>query len=204
MRKEIRISGFGGQGVVLAGYILGKALALYEGREAVMTQSYGPEARGGASSANVVLSDQPIAYPFVQLADVLVALSQEAYTKFRPSAKQDALILIDRDLVTPADGDVVFSIPATQIAEELGRRMVANVVMLGFFTAVAGLVSHESILQAIQTSVKAKTLPLNLRAFEAGYAYGLERVAAPGSPSAAIAGAENGILGTTFSKEMPA
>jgi len=204
MRKEIRISGFGGQGVVLAGYILGKALALYEGREAVMTQAYGPEARGGASSANVVLSDQPIAYPFVQSADVLVAMSQEAYSKFRPEAKQDALVLTDQDLVTPHEGDCVFSIPATQMAEDLGRRMVANVVMLGFFTALAGLVSHESILQAIQTSVKAKTLPLNLRAFEAGYTYGLEHAEVPGSQSAASIGAENGIVGTTFSKEMPA
>ena len=79
MRKEIRISGFGGQGIVLAGYLLGKALTLYEEMEAVMTQSYGPEARGGASSANIVVADRPIDYPFVQKADVLVALSQEAY-----------------------------------------------------------------------------------------------------------------------------
>ena len=104
MRQEIRISGFGGQGVGLAGFILGKALALYEGREAVMTQSYGPEARGGASSTNVVLSDQEIAYPFVQNPDVLVALSQEAYSKFRPQVKDGALVLIDADLVTPLDG----------------------------------------------------------------------------------------------------
>src|SRR4030067_523155 len=82
MRKEIRIAGFGGQGVALAGMVLGKALTIYEDMEAVMTQAYGPEARGGASSANVVLSDQPIAYPFVQAADVLVALSQEAYSNF--------------------------------------------------------------------------------------------------------------------------
>ena len=98
MRKEIRISGFGGQGVVLAGYILGKALTLYDGLEAVMTQSYGPEARGGASSANVIVSDRSIAYPFVQQPDILVALSQEAYTRFRPMTKPEALILIDEDL----------------------------------------------------------------------------------------------------------
>ncbi len=175
MRKEIRISGFGGQGVVLAGYILGKAFALYEGLEAVMTQSYGPEARGGASSSNIVVADEPIDYPFVQSPDILVAMSQEAYTKFRPQAKPDALSIIDGGLVTPTDEDQPFSIPATQLAEELERRIVANVVMLGFFTAVAGIVGREAMEEAIRTSVKAKTIPLNLKAFATGYEYALER-----------------------------
>ena len=171
MRKEIRIAGFGGQGVVLAGYVLGKALALYAGREAVMTQSHGPEARGGASSADLVVSEEPIAYPFVQQPDILVALSQEAYTKFRPSAKPAALVLIDGDLVKPEEGDQIKAIPATQLAEDLGRRIVANVVMLGFFTAVTGLIDPQAMLMALETSVKAKTLPLNLSAFQAGFEY---------------------------------
>ena len=119
--------------------ILGKAATLYEDLEAVMTQSYGPEARGGASSADVILADAPIAYPFVQQADILVALSQEAYKKYRPLAKKDALVLIDRDLVQPNDGDKVHAIPSTHLAEELGRRIVTNIVMLGFLTAVTGL-----------------------------------------------------------------
>lgn len=171
MRKEIRIAGFGGQGVVLAGYVLGKALALYTEREAVMTQSHGPEARGGASSADLVVSEEPIAYPFVQQPDILVALSQEAYTKFRPSAKPTALVLIDGDLVKPEKGDQIKAIPATQLAEDLGRRIVANVVMLGFFTNVTGLVDPQAMLKALETSVKAKTLPLNLNAFQAGFEY---------------------------------
>jgi 2-oxoglutarate ferredoxin oxidoreductase subunit gamma len=171
MRTEIRISGFGGQGVVLAGFILGKALALYEGLEAVMTQSYGPEARGGASSVNVVFSDREIAYPFVQEPDVLVALSQEAYTKFRPQAGKGAQILIDADLVTPFEDDQVLAIPATRMAEDLGKRIVANMIMLGFFTAVTGLASRESMQQALETSVKSKTVPLNLQAFKLGYEY---------------------------------
>ena len=169
MRKEIRISGFGGQGVVLAGYILGKALTLYDGVEAVMTQAYGPEARGGASSANIVLSNEPIDYPFVQHPDILVTLSQEAYSKFRPTAKPDALVLIDEDLVHSLKQDHHHMIPATRLAEELGRRIVANVVMLGFFTAVTGVVSREAMEKAIKSSVKPKTLPLNLRAFMTGY-----------------------------------
>lgn len=171
MRKEIRIAGFGGQGVVLAGYVLGKALALYAGQEAVMTQSHGPEARGGASSADLVVSEEPIAYPFVQQPEILVALSQEAYSKFRPTAKTNALVLIDGDLVKPQEGDRCHAIPATQLAEDLGRRIVANVVMLGFFTAVTGLVDPQDMLRALESSVKAKFLPLNQRAFQAGFEF---------------------------------
>lgn len=176
IRKEIRIAGFGGQGVVLATYILGKALTIYDGFEAVMTQSYGPEARGGASSANLVVSDEPIDYPFIEHPDFLVALSQEAYTRFRPTAQTDALTLIDEGLVTPFDHDKPVCVPATDIAEDLGRRVVANVVMLGFFTAVTRLVKKEAVEQAIATSVKAKTVPLNLQAFEKGFAYAGEKL----------------------------
>ena len=172
MRKEICISGFGGQGVGLMGYILGKALALYNGDEAVMTQSYGPEARGGASSTNIVVSDEPIDYPFVQHPDVLVAISQEAYSKFRSKTKPEALILVDQDLVEPLDADHPLTIPATHIAEDLGRRIVANIVMLGFFTAVTGIVNRGPVEKAIETSVKPKTVKLNLAAFAKGYDYG--------------------------------
>jgi len=174
MRKEIRISGFGGQGVGLAGYILGKALTLYDGKDAVMTQSYGPEARGGASSVNVVVSDEPIDYPFVQEPDVLVALSQEAFDKFLPSVKSDGLILVDKDLVDTGHQERVHRIPCTRLAEELGRRIVANVVMLGFFTSVTGVVSQEAVAEAIKDSVKSKTIPLNLRAFETGFHYAVD------------------------------
>ncbi|MGD9093372.1 MAG: 2-oxoacid:acceptor oxidoreductase family protein [Anaerolineales bacterium] len=171
MRNEIRISGFGGQGVVLAGYVLGKAFSLYVNLEAVMTQSYGPEARGGASSANIVVSDREIAYPFVEQPDILIALSQEAYTKFRPTAKNDALILIDEELVEPLTGDSIYTIPATRLAEEMGRRIVANMIMVGFFTSVTGLIGREAVEESIKTSVKPKTVPLNLDAFGSGYEY---------------------------------
>jgi 2-oxoglutarate ferredoxin oxidoreductase subunit gamma len=179
VRKEIRIAGFGGQGVALAGLILGKALALYENVEAVMTQSYGPEARGGASSANIVLSDQPIAYPFVQHADILVALSQEGYTRFRPETGEDAIIIIDEELVTPSQGDRVYGIPATRLAEEMGRRMVMNTIALGFLIAVTGIASRESLEKSIQASVKAKMAPLNLQALARGYEYSLVSRAVP-------------------------
>lgn len=168
MRQEIRIAGFGGQGVVLAGYILGKALALYADREAVMTQSHGPEARGGASSADLVASSEPIAYPFIQSPDYLVTLSQEAYTKFLPTAKPKAMILIDEDLVNPENNRPLFSIPATKLAESLGRRIVANVVMLGYFTTLSQLVTPQAMRNALQTSLNAKILPINLKAFDLG------------------------------------
>jgi 2-oxoglutarate ferredoxin oxidoreductase subunit gamma len=171
MRTEICISGFGGQGIVLAGYILGKAAALFDGKEAVMTQSYGPEARGGASSANVIISDLTVDFPFVQKPGILVALSQEGYLKFRPKAREGALIYIDRELVDPFEDDTPAAIPATRIAEDLGKRIVANVVMLGFFTAAAGVVTREAMLKSIETTVKPKTLSLNLEAFDKGFAY---------------------------------
>jgi 2-oxoglutarate ferredoxin oxidoreductase subunit gamma len=175
LRTEIRISGFGGQGVALAGLIIGKACALYEDLEAVMTQSYGPEARGGASSADVVVADRPIDYPFLEEADVLIALSQEAYTRFRPEAKRKALVIIDEGLVEPLEDDRVLSIPATQLAEELGRRIVANVVVLGFFTAYLDLLQADSMRRAIESSVRPRTVPLNLDAFETGYSFSAQK-----------------------------
>jgi 2-oxoglutarate ferredoxin oxidoreductase subunit gamma len=175
MRREIRISGFGGQGVVLTGYILGKALALYDGYEAVMTQAYGPEARGGSSSANLVVADEPIDYPFVQHPDVLVALSQEAYTRFRTTLKAGGMLVTDADLVVPEPGDVVHNVPATRLAEQLGRRIVANVVILGFYTALSDLIGREAVEQAVRSSVKAKAVDLNLEAFARGYAWATEK-----------------------------
>ncbi len=169
MRHEIRISGFGGQGVVLAGYLLGKAFSLYQDLEAVMTQSYGPEARGGASSSNIVVADRSIAYPFVQKADIFIALSQEGYSRYRDETTADAKILIDRGLVTPREGDKVLAIQATELAESLGRRIVANVVMLGFLCATTDVVEREALEKAIRTTVKESVIPLNLEAFEVGY-----------------------------------
>ncbi|NIS82853.1 MAG: hypothetical protein GTO14_22240 [Anaerolineales bacterium] len=171
MRREIRISGFGGQGVGLFGYILGKAFSLYQDLFAVMTQSYGPEARGGASSASVVVADRPIDFPFIQQADVLVALSQEGYSRFRPLAKADALVIIEGDLVVPESGDQVLGIPATRMAEELGRRIVANMIMIGFLTAADDLIVREAVERAVETTVRPSTFELNRKAFEVGFSY---------------------------------
>ena len=169
-RTQVRFSGVGGQGIVLMGRLLGKAAALYDGKEAVATQSYGPEARGGASRSDVVISPKPVDFPFVTEVDVLVAFFQEAYQRHRGRLAPDGLLIIESDLVKPADDETRYCpVPATRIAEELGRKVVANVVMLGYLVARTGVVSREALEQAIRTTVKAKVLPLDLEAVDAGF-----------------------------------
>jgi 2-oxoglutarate ferredoxin oxidoreductase subunit gamma len=170
-RVEVRFTGFGGQGMVVMGHILGKAATVYGGKNAAMTQSYGPEARGGASSTQVVISGQQIMYPYIGNADILVAMSQEGYTKYRKMCTKDAKILIDEDLVTTApdeDTSKVYRIAATRFAEEMGRKIVANIVMLGFFSALTGFVSEEAMRKAVASSVPKPTVDLNLKAYEKG------------------------------------
>lgn len=173
---EIRIAGFGGQGVMISALIIGKAAAIHQGAYATMTQSFGPEARGGAASAQVVLSGSPVLYPYVTRPDVLIAMSQEAYTRFSPELKPNGLLLLESDLVRisglPA-GIRMHSIPATRLAEELGRRMVLNVVMVGFFGAITALLEPDALRKAVIDSVPPATRDLNVRAFERGFEYGL-------------------------------
>jgi 2-oxoglutarate ferredoxin oxidoreductase subunit gamma len=173
-RKEIRLTGFGGQGIILSGYIVGKAAAIYDKKQATFTQSYGPESRGGACSAQVIISDEPISYPHLIDPAILVVMSQEAYNKYAPTLKEGALLVVDEDLVKtdelPAEVRVL-SVPATRLAEELGRKIVANIVMLGFFTAVTDLVSVEAMREAVLSSVPKGTEDLNLKAFLKGYEY---------------------------------
>jgi len=173
---EIRIAGFGGQGVMLSAHIIGKAAAVYQGAYATMTQSFGPEARGGAASAQVILSDSPVLYPYVTRPDVLIAMSQEAYTRFLPELKPNGLLLVESDLVRISElpaGTRVHSIPATRLAEELGRRIVLNVVMVGFFGAVTALLEPDALRNAVIDSVPPAVRDLNVRAFEKGFEYGL-------------------------------
>ncbi len=169
------MAGFGGQGIVLAGLILGKAVTLYEGQNAVMTQSYGPEARGGACSADVIVSGERINYPRVTIPDVLVLMSEEAARSYGPNVGEEALVLVNENLVKtlPQRETLrVLKVPATGIAEELGRVIVANIVMLGFMTAVAGIVSFEAMKQAVVSSIPKGTEELNLSALQAGYDHG--------------------------------
>ncbi|HEY3351922.1 MAG TPA: 2-oxoacid:acceptor oxidoreductase family protein [Polyangia bacterium] len=174
---EIKIGGFGGQGVILSGMIIGKAAALFDQKDATLTQAFGPEARGSACSAQVIVSDDQILYPYVTRPDIMVTLSQDAYAKFGPELKDDGILIVEQDLVQPKNVPAtmkVFGVPATRIAEELGRKMVLNIVLVGFFTAVTKLIGYEAMKQAVKTSVPAGTEELNLKAFERGYQYGLE------------------------------
>jgi 2-oxoglutarate ferredoxin oxidoreductase subunit gamma len=176
-RREVRLSGFGGQGIVLAGSILGKAAAIYDGKHATFTQSYGPEARGGACAAEVVIDDRPVHYPHIVDPELLVVMSQGAYNRYMPTFRPDGLLIIDTDLVELDEqvGDRrVLAIPATRIAEQVGRTVVANIVMLGFVAAVTDLVSVEAMRQAALTSIPRKTIELNTNAFRAGLEYGRE------------------------------
>jgi 2-oxoglutarate ferredoxin oxidoreductase subunit gamma len=167
---QVRISGYGGQGIVLAGMLLGKAAALYDNKEAVFTQSYGPEARGGASCADIVISQRAIDYPLVEAPDVLVVLFQEAYAKYRPILKPGGVLIIESNLVQPRDDETDhLALPATALADELGRRIVTNVIVLGFLIGKTEVVSVDAAKQAIESTVKPRTLDINLRALAAGY-----------------------------------
>jgi len=166
MRTEIRIAGFGGQGVILAGLLLGKA-AISEGKYAVQTQSYGPESRGGAARSEVVISNQEIDYPKVVEADILVALSQTAFDKYSPVVKENCSIIIDSDLVKSLENKV-YSVPFTKIADTLGKKVVANSVMLGYLQASTEVLTVESMESTIRENVPEQTIQLNLKAFNQG------------------------------------
>jgi len=177
---EIRIAGFGGQGVILAASVIGKATAIFQGGYATMTQSFGPEARGGSSSAQVILSSEPILYPYVTQPDILVVMSQEAYTRFSPQLKPGGILITEQDLVRvngmPA-GVRAYGVPATRLAEELGRKVVLNIVMVGFFGAVTNLVDPDALRKAVADSVPPAMQKLNLAAFDKGFEYGKNLIA---------------------------
>lgn len=177
LRKEIRIAGFGGQGVILAGIVIGKAAALYDGLHAVQTQSYGPEARGGASRTELVISDQEIDYPKVHHPDIFVAMSHEALIAYLDGLKPGGILIIDPDMVmedkilsfVEEHKIKVYHAPATRTADEkVGLRIVANIVMIGAITGFTQVISEDAARKAIEASVPPGTEEKNLSAFEAG------------------------------------
>jgi 2-oxoglutarate ferredoxin oxidoreductase subunit gamma len=172
--QEIIFTGFGGQGIVLAGRILGEAAVLGDHRQSTLVQSYGPEARGGACSAQVIISEDSILYPHVRYPDILVCMSQGGYDKFIDQLKGGGTLLVDQDLVQSRGIDRdFFSIPSTRLAEELGRKMMANIIMVGFFTAITEAVTVDAARGAVLESVPKGTEKMNEAAFEKGCDYGL-------------------------------
>lgn len=173
--RKIFITGFGGQGIIMAGDILGRAAAIYGGKHATMTQNYGPEARGGACSSQVIISDEEILYPYVDDPDILVCMSQEGYTKNIDRLPAEGTLIWDEDLVKVRKTHSswrTYRVPATRLAEELGNKMMANIVALGFVAAVTDVVDREALRRAILESVPPATREANERAFERGWEYG--------------------------------
>jgi len=163
--------------VILAAAVIGKAEAIFHGGYACMTQSFGPEARGGSSSAQVILSSEPILYPYVTQPDILVVMSQEAYTRFGPQLKPGGILITERELVQidkMPTGVRVYGVPATRLAEAIGKKVVLNIVMVGFFGAVTNLLDPEALRKAVADSVPPAMQKLNLQAFDKGFTYGME------------------------------
>lgn len=170
-RTEIRITGFGGQGVVMAAYIIGRACSINANRHATMMQSFGPEARGASCSATLAVSDREILYPYIQRPDILVAMSSDGYDTYRDELRPDGTLIYESDLVHPKPFPKSFGIPSKRIAETLKKPLVQNIVMLGFITAVTGIVPLEAMREAVKVSVPAGTEEINLKAFDEGAKY---------------------------------
>ncbi len=168
-RYELRLAGEGGQGLILAGVILAEAAAVGDGKHVAQTQSYGPEARGGASSAEVVISDEQIDYPKVVEPDLLLAMSQEACDRYCADLKAGGLLIVDSILVHRVPGGSAYRVPITKLAEEAtGRRVTANIVALGLIVGLTEVVSRAAVGKALAARVPKGTLELNRRALEAG------------------------------------
>jgi len=200
MRHEIRLGGFGGQGIMLAGQVLGRA-AILTGKHATMTQSYGPEMRGARVAADVVIADEPIDYPKVIKPEISIFLFQGAYDHYRREVGR--LLIYDQDLVKPEpenhpDDLLLYPIKANRIAEELGRRVVVNIAALGAFTAITDLLPEEAMEEAVLRSVPRKALELNKEAFHRGLEHGREimsKQAQGRSPSARDGNGRGSLLG---------
>lgn len=173
-RQEIRLAGFGGQGIILAGVILGEG-AVLDGKEAVQTQSYGPESRGGAARAEVVIDQGDIDYPRVIAPDIMIALSQPGFDAYNSDLKDDGIIIADEDLVDtdsyPGKAKV-FKAPFSKTADELGNRIITNIIMLGCITAVTGVVSEKNMMEAVKARVPKKFEELNIKGFNKGLEIG--------------------------------
>ncbi len=170
---EIRVTGFGGQGVVLLAYVIGRATAIEAERHSTMIQTFGPEARGSTCSATLVVSDREVLYPYIRRSDVLVVMSSEAYEKYRDELAPDGILVYESALVhpTPKPGQRAFGVPSTRIAESLHRPIIGNMVMLGFVTAATGVTSRDLMREAVKGSVPSGTEAVNVEGFDAGFDY---------------------------------
>jgi len=175
-RHEIRLGGLGGQGVILCGMILGRAASIYDGRHATLIQSFGPEARGSACSAQVIIADEQIDYPYVEHPEALLLFSRDAAAQFVRQLAAGGLVIYDNGLLPLLPelppGSRAFGLPATRWAEELGSRLASNVVMAGAFAGITGWVSEAALEKAVTDLVPISSQALNLKALRQGHDYG--------------------------------
>jgi 2-oxoglutarate ferredoxin oxidoreductase subunit gamma len=181
MTISVRFAGMGGQGIIFSGIALARGISLYEKRGgkdlyAIQTQSYGPEARGGSSKCDVKISESENFYPFVEIPDYLIIMSQPAYERFIDVTNEDTVVVLDEDAVESRPDIRYYDIAATRKAEEMGKRIVANVVMLGAFVEISEIVSKRSILKALCDVAPKGSEPLNRKAFELGAALGKDAI----------------------------
>jgi 2-oxoglutarate ferredoxin oxidoreductase subunit gamma len=169
-RTEIRLQGLGGQGVITAGHIIGEAASLHDRKEAIMTEDYSPYITGGWSRADLIISDEKIDYPLVSRPNILIAMSQDAFNNNWKDMVPGATIITEGGLVKTngVKGRKIYAVPAQSIAEELGKKIVANIVMLGFLTAACKVTSREAMERALITRYP-KAVELNRRAFNRGF-----------------------------------
>jgi len=169
-RYEIRLSGSGGQGMVLAGLILSEAAGIYDGKFVTQTKSYGPEARGGASRTEVVISTEEIDYPKVMQPDLVLAMTQEAQDKYCQDLKKDGILIVDSFYVDRISREGAISIPITSYARErLGKELFANTISLGIIVALTGVVSKQAIENAVLARAPKGTEQKNRQALEIGF-----------------------------------
>jgi 2-oxoglutarate ferredoxin oxidoreductase subunit gamma len=173
-RFEIRIVGLGGQGIVTAGVMIGRAASIFSEKCVTLTQSYGPESRGGASKVEVIVSDEKIHYPKIRKPNVVAVMSQEAYQKNLRDLTGSAIVILDPDMVhcdLSNTSGKVYLVPVSRIAEGLGKRIVANMVMVGAIVGLTKMVETSSIEKAIAKYTPKGTEQLNLNAFKSGLEY---------------------------------
>ena len=170
-RYEIRLSGSGGQGLILMGIILAEAIGIYDGKYVAQTQSYGPEARGGSSKSEVIVSDEEIDYPKAMQPDLLLAMNQKSCDDFYPDLKPEGLLIVDSTFVTQVPTVKVFQIPFTRMArEKFKREVVANIIALGALTQLSPIISSKTVESAVLARVPKGTEKLNRDALKAGIA----------------------------------
>jgi len=171
---SVRFGGFGGQGIVLSSIIIATGAVIHEGKSAIQTQSYGPESRGGSSKAEVIVSDHEIDYPIVEKADVLVALSQEALDKYLPDTLENGVVIIDPAFIKeiPKGNHLkLVEVPSAKLADEIGSRLAANMIILGAVVALTSVISEESLNKAIKDNTPPASHQMNISGMRAGIEY---------------------------------